>query len=101
MEFTHRLEEDLARRDFPVGAMAYHPSRGLVDPFGGREDLREGFEEVHVPADIRVSAYYLNNRDPARWREHPAAEGEALGGMVDYPPMEALTPPPDGEGEEP
>ena len=65
-----------------------------------REDLREGFEEVHIPADIRVCAYYLNNRDPARWREHPAAEEEAFGGTVDYPPMEALTPPRDGEGDE-
>jgi hypothetical protein len=62
-----------------------------------REDLRDGFEEVHIPADVRVCAYYLNNRDPARWSEHPAAEGEAaLNGVVDYPPMEVAEPP-DGE----
>lgn len=62
-----------------------------------REDLREGFEEVHVPADIRVGAYYLNNRDPARWREHPREEGEAaLNGAVEYPPMEELSSVPDG-----
>ena len=36
------LREDLARRDFTVNAMAYHPERGLVDLFGGREDLRAG-----------------------------------------------------------
>ena len=54
-----------------------------------REDLKEGFEEVHIPADVRVCAYYLNNRDPARWREHPKEEGEELfGGLVEYPPME-------------
>ena len=53
-----------------------------------REDLREGFEEVHIPADVRVCAYYLNNRDPARWREHPKEESELLGGVVAYPPME-------------
>ena len=64
-----------------------------------REDLREGFEEVHIPADIRVCAYYLNNRDPARWREHPAAEEEIMGGVVDFPPMAELSPSPDGEGE--
>ena len=36
--FTDRLEEDLARRDFTVNAMAYDPTSGLSDPFGGRED---------------------------------------------------------------
>ncbi|MBQ9132070.1 MAG: CCA tRNA nucleotidyltransferase [Clostridia bacterium] len=37
--FSPCVEEDLARRDFTVNAMAYHPERGLVDLFGGREDL--------------------------------------------------------------
>lgn len=37
--FTKRIEEDLARRDFTVNAMAYSPLRGLLDPFGGVEDL--------------------------------------------------------------
>lgn len=36
--FTSCLEEDLARRDFTVNAMAYSPSSGLCDPFGGRAD---------------------------------------------------------------
>lgn len=38
--FTDRLEEDLARRDFTINAMAYHPDKELIDPFGGQEDLR-------------------------------------------------------------
>ena len=33
--FSPRLEDDLSRRDFTVNAMAWHPRRGLVDPFGG------------------------------------------------------------------
>lgn len=37
--FTPCLEEDLARRDFTVNAMAYHPQRGLVDLYGGQRDL--------------------------------------------------------------
>ena len=53
-----------------------------------REELEAGFEEVHIPADVRVCAYYLNNRDPVRWREHPKEEGELTGGLVAYPPME-------------
>lgn len=39
--FAKSLEEDLSRRDFTVNAMAYHPQRGLVDLFGGQEDLRQ------------------------------------------------------------
>ena len=37
--FVPEIENDLARRDFTVNAMAYSPSRGFADPFGGREDL--------------------------------------------------------------
>lgn len=39
--FTTSLNEDLARRDFTVNAMAYSPDAGLTDPFGGRKDARE------------------------------------------------------------
>lgn len=39
VSFTDRITEDLSRRDFTVNAMAYHPDRGLVDPFGGQDDL--------------------------------------------------------------
>ena len=42
VRFVTDVREDLARRDFTVNAMAYHPSRGLLDPFGGREDLEQG-----------------------------------------------------------
>lgn len=34
------LYADLARRDFTINAMAYHPQTGLVDPFHGLADLR-------------------------------------------------------------
>ena len=37
--FTASLEEDLKRRDFTINAMAYNPSRGLVDLFEGMEDI--------------------------------------------------------------
>ena len=38
--FVPEIEKDLARRDFTVNAMAYSPTRGFADPFGGREDLK-------------------------------------------------------------
>ena len=37
--FVTDLESDLSRRDFTVNAMAYNPRIGLVDLFGGREDI--------------------------------------------------------------
>lgn len=39
VEFTSLLSEDLKRRDFTINAMAYHPEKGLVDLFGGQEDI--------------------------------------------------------------
>lgn len=40
--FTSDLLEDLRRRDFTINAMAYSPETGLVDAFGGMEDLEQG-----------------------------------------------------------
>ncbi len=39
VSFTGNLEEDLMRRDFTINAMAYNEETGLVDVFGGLEDL--------------------------------------------------------------
>lgn len=39
VSFVGSIEEDLARRDFTVNAMAFHPVRGLVDPHGGLQDI--------------------------------------------------------------
>ena len=40
--FTPSLTEDLKRRDFTINAMAYNDTEGLIDIFGGMEDLKEG-----------------------------------------------------------
>lgn len=40
VEFVDSIEGDLARRDFTVNAMAFSPTRGFADPFGGGEDLK-------------------------------------------------------------
>ncbi|MCR5303531.1 MAG: HD domain-containing protein [Lachnospiraceae bacterium] len=40
--FTEDLEEDLRRRDFTINAMAWSDSKGLVDIYGGTEDLKRG-----------------------------------------------------------
>ncbi len=40
--FTRSLQEDLARRDFTMNAMAMDAAGNIIDPFGGREDIDAG-----------------------------------------------------------
>ncbi len=40
--FTKCLKEDLLRRDFTINAMAYNEQEGLIDLYGGKEDLEAG-----------------------------------------------------------
>lgn len=40
VRFSDSIRLDLARRDFTVNAMAFNPSRGLLDPYLGQRDLR-------------------------------------------------------------
>lgn len=42
VSFTGSLTDDLMRRDFTINAMAYNETEGLVDLFGGRNDLESG-----------------------------------------------------------
>lgn len=41
VRFTQQLQDDLSRRDFTINAMAYHPLAGLVDIYGGVQDLKD------------------------------------------------------------
>lgn len=67
--FTRNLEEDLKRRDFTINAMAYNNRSGIVDIFGGMDDLtnkmircvgeaRERFTEdaLRIMRAVRFSA---------------------------------------------
>lgn len=52
VEFTSSLEEDLARRDFTVNAIALDLRGKLFDPWGGQKDLASGvIRAVGVPED--------------------------------------------------
>lgn len=73
------------KKSFKVKVVEYDPDTGKKA--AEREDLKDGFEEVHIPADVRVCAYYLNNRDPGRWQEHPKEENPEAVGMVEFPPL--------------
>ena len=86
------LDDDLARRDFTINAIAYHPLRHeWRDPFGGRNDLRQGIlRAVGVPAErfqedylrilrgIRFAARFGFTVEPATW----AAAIEAAPGLA-------------------
>ena len=39
VQFSRKLSDDLSRRDFTMNAMAYNSKTGLIDLFGGQEDL--------------------------------------------------------------
>lgn len=55
VSFVTRVEDDLARRDFTINAMAYHPQQGLVDAFGGQQDLAERTLRCVGEPDVRFN----------------------------------------------
>lgn len=89
MRFVDRVEEDLARRDFTVNAMAWSPIRGLQDPFGGREDLEQGILRTVGTASERFREDALRilrgARFAARYRLQP--EGLTYDAMLQLAPL--------------
>ncbi|MCR4792270.1 MAG: HD domain-containing protein [Lachnospiraceae bacterium] len=53
--FVPDLKEDLRRRDFTINAMAYNEQDGLIDLFGGVEDLKKGIIRCVGDPDDRFS----------------------------------------------
>lgn len=51
VRFVRTIQEDLARRDFTMNALAYHPERGVLDCHNGLRDLDEGV--IRVVGDPR------------------------------------------------
>ena len=41
VRFVSDIVSDLARRDFTVNAICYSPKRGIVDPYGGQDDIKK------------------------------------------------------------
>jgi tRNA nucleotidyltransferase/poly(A) polymerase len=60
VEFADTLEEDLARRDFTINAVAWHPIREVFqDPFGGQKDLADGLLRTVGDPNERFSEDFL------------------------------------------
>ena len=53
VDFTDRVDDDLARRDFTVNAIAYSPSLGFADPFDGQADIKNEIIRCVGDADKR------------------------------------------------
>ena len=53
VSYTSDLNEDLARRDFTLNAMAFHPDFGLIDPFQGLQDASKGIIRCVGDANLR------------------------------------------------
>jgi tRNA nucleotidyltransferase/poly(A) polymerase len=81
VQFGVSLDDDLARRDFTINAIAYSPKRDEIrDPFNGRKDIeRKIIRAVGDPRDrmkedrlralraIRFAARFGFEIDPATW----------------------------------
>ena len=51
-QYAKTIEEDLARRDFTINALAYHPHKGIVDLFCGQDDIKHKLiRAVGVPGE--------------------------------------------------
>ena len=55
VRFVRDVEDDLARRDFTINAMAYNPKEGYVDPWGGQKDLEDGVIRAVGDPDTRFT----------------------------------------------
>lgn len=88
VEFVHDVKLDLARRDFTVNAMAWHPARGLLDPYGGRRDLDLGIiravgdpearfseDALRILRAVRFCARFGFSLEPATQRALVSCEG--------------------------
>lgn len=57
--FSDELKEDLSRRDFTINAMAYNSNGGLIDYFGGVDDIEKRIIRTVGNARDRFSEDYL------------------------------------------
>ena len=91
VKFVPDIREDLARRDFTVNAMAYSPTRGFADPFGGQTDLKNNIlravgdpvirfneDSLRILRGVRFAVRYGLAPEP---RTHRAME--ELSGLMD------------------
>ena len=89
VDFVDNIEEDLARRDFTINAMAYNPATGYVDPFGGRQDLERKILRTVGDPEARFREDALRILRGARFsaRFHLTPDPATLSAMVSLAPL--------------
>lgn len=55
VNFTKDIKEDLKRRDFTINAMAYNDEKGVVDLYGGADDLNNKIVRCVGDVDTRFN----------------------------------------------
>lgn len=83
VSFVRNIEEDLGRRDFTINALAYHPERGLLDLFGGLEDMQRGIIRIVGEPKKRFSEDALRILRACRFCSQ-------LGFAIDAPTYQAM-----------
>lgn len=89
VKFTADVRQDLLRRDFTINAIAASPARGFVDPYGGREDLKNALLRCVGDPSVRFQEDALRilrgMRFAARFRLR--VEKNTMDAMLLYAPL--------------
>lgn len=67
VQFSTNLIDDLKRRDFTINSMAINSEGKLIDPFGGKSDLKRGFIRAVGSAEERIKEDYLRSLRAVRF----------------------------------
>jgi len=74
IEYVATIEEDLARRDFTMNAIAFNPRFGFIDPFGGRSDIEARLIRSVGNPDVRLQEDALRIMRALRFSSHLSFE---------------------------
>ena len=89
VKFTADVRQDLLRRDFTINAIAASPARGFVDPYGGKEDLKNAILRCVGDSSVRFQEDALRilrgMRFAARFRLR--VEKNTMDAMLLYAPL--------------
>ena len=83
--FTKNIEADLSRRDFTMNAIAYNHQAGLIDPFGGADDIAKKYIRCVGNAERRFTEDALRMMRALRF----AAQ---LGFSIEHGTLSAIPP---------
>ena len=69
------------KKTFKVKRIEYDEATGKK--ISEREELVEGFDEMHIPADTAAQIFWLKNRQPEKWKDKKDIESDSGTGMLE------------------